>query len=765
MNAIKCSLLGILGLLGVLLSTIMPLRVPFASTLAKTYRREAIVGLVVMTLSVAALVTAVVKLFDPNQFKGPIVRWVHERTQRDLVLDGELTMSYFPKLGLETGKASLSQRRSAREFASVDNARVTFAWWPLLRRELQIDSLDVQGLRAQLVRFKDGSSNVDDLARDLAAMLPTGVALDSLRLSRGALRWNDEITWQRGSLNDLQLEIGRLADGQAGPLTASARVDASLAGMDAQLQLKGRVLYDAAAGRVELARTDGRLEGRAFGVDNLTLNLQGDVTGLLRERSLAVANLAVTSLSKSGLSVYNAKLTLPELRLGEYRVSGAALGVEASVDHPDRSATLALQLLRFEWAEGALRDTTAHARLTLRTPAALLRAQGSSALRLTFDDGPRIELGTLELSASATHAAFSAETAAILTGRLDVHLRERSARAVWSGKLAGSDWRGDVTLADFGRPRWTFDVEAERLDLDALLSPTWLARWGDDSAAFDLGALRDTTAQGRLRIGKMVFGGAQASAASARVELDKSLLLIEPIAAQLYDAPLDASLRIEAAAAPRLSTKGSVAGLAVRNLLADAKAVPWLDGRGNVNWDVSSAGASLGTLRSALTGTLGIVLQSGAVAGVDLRAVLHEARADSAKRGALAPREFDAAARTPFSELKARIELHEGRATGQPLELSGPALRVAGDGELLLDTGALELRLLATSGRDAPEAVPLQVRGPWRKPGFSFDAGTATSAGMPRVVDPGASPLAMVSGTSGEAGSAKAAPTGKPRVD
>lgn len=248
MNAIKCSVLGILGMLGVLVSTIGPLKVPFAATLAKTYRRQAIVGLVTLALTTVALVTAVVKLFDPNQFKGPIVRWVHERTQRDLVLDGELSMRYFPKLGIDTGKASLSQRRSAREFASLDNARVTFAWWPLLRRELQIDGLDVQGLRTQLVRFKDGSTNVDDLAADLAILLPAGIALDSLRLSRGTLRWNDEITWQRGSLNELQLEVGRIADGQAGPLTASARVDAALAGIDAQLQLRGRLLYDAAAG-------------------------------------------------------------------------------------------------------------------------------------------------------------------------------------------------------------------------------------------------------------------------------------------------------------------------------------------------------------------------------------------------------------------------------------------------------------------------------------------------------------------------------------
>src|SRR5262245_65845968 len=170
LSAVKCAMLGIIGMIGLLISAIGPFKVPFAETLAKTYYKQAVAGLVIMVALFVGLITAVVKLFDPNQFKDQLVHWVHERTQRDLVLDGELKVSYFPKLGLESGKASLSQRRSAREFASIDRARVTIAWLPLLRGHLHIDSAEAEGLRAQIVRFKDGTTNVDDLARDVAAI-------------------------------------------------------------------------------------------------------------------------------------------------------------------------------------------------------------------------------------------------------------------------------------------------------------------------------------------------------------------------------------------------------------------------------------------------------------------------------------------------------------------------------------------------------------------------------------------------------------------
>src|SRR4249920_2136468 len=89
LSAVKCAMLGIIGMVGLLISAIGPFKVPFAETLAKTYYRQAVIGLVIVVALVAGLITAVVKLFDPNQFKDQLVRWVHERTQRDLVLDGE----------------------------------------------------------------------------------------------------------------------------------------------------------------------------------------------------------------------------------------------------------------------------------------------------------------------------------------------------------------------------------------------------------------------------------------------------------------------------------------------------------------------------------------------------------------------------------------------------------------------------------------------------------------------------------------------------
>ena len=761
LSAVKCAALGIIGMAGLLISAVGPFKLPFAETLAKTYYRQAVTGLLLMALAIAGLVTAVVKLFDPNQFKDQIVRYVHERTQRDLVLDGDLTMHYFPKLGIESGKASLSQRRSAREFASVDNARVTIAWLPLLRGRMHVDRVEVDGLRAQLVRFKDGTTNIDDLLHDLSSIAPAHVDLDGVQLHRVALQWSDELAWQRGSLHDVEIQLGRIADSLASPLTASARIDAPAAGIDARLQLKGRLLFDSQAGRVELARIDGQLDGQALGIDNLALQIKGDLSALPRERTIAADNLLLSAMHKSGLSVYQTVLSAPEVKWSEYKWTGASLSVEASVAHPARNSALSVKVPRFEWAERALRDTVAQAQLTWQRAGATVRAQGSSPLALVLDGGPRIELPALDASATITHPALAAALPAQLKGKLDVNLAQQSAQATLAGQLAGADVKAAIGVLDYGaRAQWTLDVEQAKLDADALLAPDWLARWHDDAMSFDASALRDANLRGRWRVTQLKAGGLQFDAVSTRFELEKSVLQLDPIAAQAYGAQVEAVLRIDAAGAvPRVVAKGSLNEADLRPLLADAAQASWLDGRGALTWDLLAEGASVGTLRQALAGSLNVTLRSGALTGFDLRAALLEGRGEIGKHAPAQQLELNAAASTPFNEIKGRIELRERRATAQSLELSAAAIRATGDGELLLDSGLLDVRLQANVGRGAHElaslagvSVPMHVQGPWRQPRLAFDFGAATGVNAARAGDAAGEPALALVKTSASGG-------------
>ena len=58
----------------------------------------------------------------------------------------------------------LSEHASEKEFLSLDSAKVAVRVMPLLSGTLEVEALSVAGLKANLVRAKDGRMNTDDLA-------------------------------------------------------------------------------------------------------------------------------------------------------------------------------------------------------------------------------------------------------------------------------------------------------------------------------------------------------------------------------------------------------------------------------------------------------------------------------------------------------------------------------------------------------------------------------------------------------------------------
>ena len=101
--------------------------------------------------------------FDPNNYKGQIVKAVKDSKQRDLQLDGNISLSFFPSIGARLGKISLSEYQSTKPFASIEAAHVSLALLPLLSGRAVVSEVSLSGLQATLIKRKDGTTNIDDL--------------------------------------------------------------------------------------------------------------------------------------------------------------------------------------------------------------------------------------------------------------------------------------------------------------------------------------------------------------------------------------------------------------------------------------------------------------------------------------------------------------------------------------------------------------------------------------------------------------------------
>src|SRR6266403_5817469 len=109
-----------------------------------------VVALVVVAIVVFALT------FDPNRYKGEIERVAMGRTGRTLKLQGELKLSFFPSLGAAVAGVTLSERGSGRELVSLESAHASTKLMPLSPGQAVVDAVRVSGLKAQVVKNKDG---------------------------------------------------------------------------------------------------------------------------------------------------------------------------------------------------------------------------------------------------------------------------------------------------------------------------------------------------------------------------------------------------------------------------------------------------------------------------------------------------------------------------------------------------------------------------------------------------------------------------------
>ena len=120
-------------------------------------------GLLLLLVAAAIILPLVV---DPNDFKDEISQAVESKTGRVLTIEGDIGLSVFPWLGLEIGPTSLSNAPgfSAAPFAGMDEVQVRIKLLPLLRKELEMDTVVLKGLQVSLETDAQGKTNWEDLA-------------------------------------------------------------------------------------------------------------------------------------------------------------------------------------------------------------------------------------------------------------------------------------------------------------------------------------------------------------------------------------------------------------------------------------------------------------------------------------------------------------------------------------------------------------------------------------------------------------------------
>ena len=369
--------------------------------------------IVLLSLAAAAFIGARV---DPNDYKDDMVRLVRERHQRTLAIPGMIKLAFYPRIGADLGKVTLSERGGAAQFAAIDSARVSVALIPLLlRRQVVIDRIDVAGVRAKVIRLEDGSMNTGDLTSGpdskgastggSVRAAPVRVAIDSIRVGNARVLFEDLKSGRMLEISNLNIDSGPIARGVASSMALSASVRSSRPAMSTALTLKASFMPDRERRRIAFTEVAANFD---LSFKDARIKVNGDIdVDLDKDEFAAVLNgsfdASVFDL-KSGYrdKAYHLTLHVDNVDLGRYQnrlVPDAVPGDPAILEAGDAFDLSPLSMLRAVGGVhvGELKVGTMHAtnvRAALRSNAgkfvlqpigaSLYGGSGSGALTLDF---------------------------------------------------------------------------------------------------------------------------------------------------------------------------------------------------------------------------------------------------------------------------------------------------------------------------------------------------------------------------------------------
>jgi AsmA protein len=276
-------------------------------------------GLIGLLVVAALLVGAALLLplfVDPNDHKGRIAALVEQQTGRSLHIEDDLRLTVFPRLGLELGRLRLGNAEgfAQPDFITIEHARASLRLRPLLRKQIEMETLELHGASVYLARDAEGHGNWEDLVRaggsDGSAKakgakkgIPPNFTINGVDLREAQVFYEDQQRGLKFAITGGTLKTGPLTPGQPIDLTLSfqARVEGPQE-VTIDTALEGSVLPDLAGQvhQVERLRLDLGLAGTAIpgGAQQIALTLQ-DARFDAGKQELALAALDLDALGVS----------------------------------------------------------------------------------------------------------------------------------------------------------------------------------------------------------------------------------------------------------------------------------------------------------------------------------------------------------------------------------------------------------------------------------------------------------------------------------
>ncbi len=647
-----------------------------------------------LVILAAAAIAIVVATIDPNDYKDRIADAARSATGRELVFDGDLSLSFFPWLGVAFGpmhlgnppdfpKAAPSPASGTSGdddiFLRIKGGGLRVAFMPLLSKRVEVAELMLDGLHLNLVRAADGRTNWDFAKPGQAPAAPASpapqaaqpsasggapmaVAVDTLSVKGASLSFRDLSTGQQFRARDLNVNVNGLAPGgDPADIKLAVAMSGQKPDIEADLSLTAKVQSD--------------LDGSVLRIDGLTVTLTpkgGVVPAGLGKVELA-GDLTVHTVPQR-VDIARLSLSTPTMKVG---VNGtAALGAQSF----EGLVTLA------------------------GSPRKALESLGTPVR--TAD--PKV-LDALDLKLNVQAAPTKVDVRTI-TGKLDDTAIQGKASAV----------PGAVQV-----------IRAE-LALDAIDVDRYLPPEGDKGKTPEKGAApaagkdgkaapQDGTAEAKkslraidadvtFKAGRLVASKVPMTNVLVRLVADKGLVRINPLQLNLgggaVNGDITADTRAEATKSRIVTT---VKGVEVGELQQAALGKRHVSARADVKTDLTATGDDWNAAKHTLAGTASLAMTQGTIHGFQI--IPEGIKGAESRRAGASGQKFDS--------LTASIRADKGVVSNKDLKFVSPGIGATGAGTA--DLGRNVVDYAATLDVTGLPKIPIKISGSLDSPSYGVD--------------------------------------------
>lgn len=694
----------------------------------------------VVVLVIAALIS-IILIFDPNEYKPQISAAVEDATGRQLTIQGDISLSLFPWIGMELGEITLSNAAGFDDvaFAHIDGAEVKLRLLPLLKQEVEMKAVTLRGLRLNLQIDENGKTNWDDLTQPEAttaeqATPPTptqpgddsqaaqvglaALAIGGVEITNANVLYDDRSSGARYAIEQMTLITGPVSLTDPLDVTLNSLFNSNQPQISGKLDLKTRIIADISKGekhRLEQTQITLDFDSPEFASrgqiklnSDIALDLpqeQYQLNNLVLEIKLENADLPTGKLLANLIADIEANLKQQTASISKLKLNAYDLDISGKL-----SASKILETPEFN-GDLSIKQFNARQLLTTLGQEAPETADPEVLKKLSLD------------------TSFSGTPEAIKLKPVNIKLDD--------SLLSG--WLDVAMVAEKSLPAVRYELKLDEIDADRYLPPpsegetTTVAPPASAGAAvastLPMETLRDLDINGKLDLDKLKLSGLRITEIKTKLDAKDGVIQLQPMA-KLYQGSYKGNMSLDARQdVPKYKLNETLNGIEAGPLLKDYMDDDMVSGKGDITAKLTTQGNTPEEMTQTLNGDISLAFKNGTVKDFNLAQMVREAKAKLKKQPIPDKGELKG---TDFTELTATFKVINGVLHNNDLATKAPFIRINGAGTIDLVKEQLDYLVNAAivktekgEGGAALEElkglnVPVRITGSFTAPKFDL---------------------------------------------